>query len=151
MVLKANDRRTSCHDEFRGPQSDYVRQVALETTVCLIARFFVDLENPNCLMKCNGPCVAHLRFACDRKRLNLAVLPYIIPKTNSGQPQYVLCMQLPKRPHLRINDAQCYSICIAFAILNSVSPYLLESIARYFSTINADLESKAKHLLGREN
>ncbi|GFV94143.1 integrase catalytic domain-containing protein [Trichonephila clavipes] len=31
MVLKANDRRTSCpcHDEFRGPRSDYVRQVAL--------------------------------------------------------------------------------------------------------------------------
>ncbi|GFY31093.1 uncharacterized protein TNCV_4360001 [Trichonephila clavipes] len=29
MVLKANDRRTSCpcHDEFRGPRSDYVRQV----------------------------------------------------------------------------------------------------------------------------
>ncbi|GFU16866.1 hypothetical protein TNCV_4291681, partial [Trichonephila clavipes] len=25
MVLKANDRRTSCpcHDEFRGPRSDY--------------------------------------------------------------------------------------------------------------------------------
>ncbi|GFW19638.1 uncharacterized protein TNCV_1605291 [Trichonephila clavipes] len=32
-VLKANDRRTSCpcHDEFRGPRSDYVRQVALAT------------------------------------------------------------------------------------------------------------------------
>ncbi|GFV37493.1 hypothetical protein TNCV_4968351 [Trichonephila clavipes] len=32
MVLKVNDRRTSgpCHDEFRGPRSDYVRQVALE-------------------------------------------------------------------------------------------------------------------------
>ncbi|GFX78457.1 uncharacterized protein TNCV_1295231 [Trichonephila clavipes] len=28
MVLKANDRRTSCpcHDEFRGPRSDFVRQ-----------------------------------------------------------------------------------------------------------------------------
>ncbi|GFT38307.1 hypothetical protein TNCV_2638691 [Trichonephila clavipes] len=28
IVLKANDRRTSCpcHDEFRGPRSDYVRQ-----------------------------------------------------------------------------------------------------------------------------
>ncbi|GFV72752.1 uncharacterized protein TNCV_1269471 [Trichonephila clavipes] len=34
MVLKANDRRTCCpcHDEFRGPRSDYVRQVALATT-----------------------------------------------------------------------------------------------------------------------
>ncbi|GFW66435.1 hypothetical protein TNCV_3309541 [Trichonephila clavipes] len=32
MVLKVNDRRTSCpcHDEFRGPRSDYVRQVALD-------------------------------------------------------------------------------------------------------------------------
>ncbi|GFS66418.1 hypothetical protein TNCV_3856721 [Trichonephila clavipes] len=32
MVLKANDRRTSClcYDEFRGPRSDYVRQVASE-------------------------------------------------------------------------------------------------------------------------
>ncbi|GFV00058.1 uncharacterized protein TNCV_4057291 [Trichonephila clavipes] len=31
MVLKANDRRTSCpcHDEFRGPRSDYVRQAAI--------------------------------------------------------------------------------------------------------------------------
>ncbi|GFX16545.1 uncharacterized protein TNCV_23161 [Trichonephila clavipes] len=37
MVLKANDRRTSCpcHDEFRGPRSDYVRQVALATTTVL--------------------------------------------------------------------------------------------------------------------
>ncbi|GFU35155.1 uncharacterized protein TNCV_2106051 [Trichonephila clavipes] len=34
MVLMANDRRTSCpcHDEFRGPRSDYVREVALATT-----------------------------------------------------------------------------------------------------------------------
>ncbi|GFX49282.1 retrotransposable element Tf2 protein type 3 [Trichonephila clavipes] len=40
MVLKANDRRTSCpcHDEFRGPRSDYVRQKFL---------YGVDSENPN--------------------------------------------------------------------------------------------------------
>ncbi|GFV42301.1 uncharacterized protein TNCV_3165321 [Trichonephila clavipes] len=39
MVLKANDRRTSCpcHHEFRGPRSNYVRQVALENNNrCLI-------------------------------------------------------------------------------------------------------------------
>ncbi|GFW27718.1 uncharacterized protein TNCV_766001 [Trichonephila clavipes] len=38
MVLKANDRRTSCpcHDEFRGPRSDYVRQVALATTTTTV-------------------------------------------------------------------------------------------------------------------
>ncbi|GFT11362.1 hypothetical protein TNCV_1144381 [Trichonephila clavipes] len=37
MVLKANDRRTSCpcHDEFRGPRSDYVRQEALENRIQL--------------------------------------------------------------------------------------------------------------------
>ncbi|GFV59862.1 uncharacterized protein TNCV_4739901 [Trichonephila clavipes] len=35
MVLKANDRRTSCpcHDEFRGPRSDYVRQVAQKAPI----------------------------------------------------------------------------------------------------------------------
>ncbi|GFV81114.1 hypothetical protein TNCV_2270981 [Trichonephila clavipes] len=38
MVLKANDRRTSCpcHDEFHGLRSDYVRQVALATTTGLV-------------------------------------------------------------------------------------------------------------------
>ncbi|GFY28839.1 uncharacterized protein TNCV_4719721 [Trichonephila clavipes] len=42
MVLKANDRRTSCpcHDEFRGPRSDYVRQVL--ALACLI-RLLVDV------------------------------------------------------------------------------------------------------------
>ncbi|GFV73874.1 hypothetical protein TNCV_2625771 [Trichonephila clavipes] len=35
MVLKANDRRTSCpcHDEFRGPRSDYVRQNSLKQEI----------------------------------------------------------------------------------------------------------------------
>ncbi|GFW75773.1 uncharacterized protein TNCV_4429561 [Trichonephila clavipes] len=42
MVLKANDRRTSCpcHDEFRGPRSDYVRQVALATTTTTTKLFY---------------------------------------------------------------------------------------------------------------
>ncbi|GFU62909.1 uncharacterized protein TNCV_4591491 [Trichonephila clavipes] len=33
MVLKANERRTSCpcHDEFRGPRSDYVRQLEIDS------------------------------------------------------------------------------------------------------------------------
>ncbi|GFV79911.1 uncharacterized protein TNCV_2258571 [Trichonephila clavipes] len=33
MVLKANDRHTSCpcHDEFCGPRSDYVRQATFDT------------------------------------------------------------------------------------------------------------------------
>ncbi|GFX43941.1 uncharacterized protein TNCV_4112201 [Trichonephila clavipes] len=40
MVLKANDRRTSCpcHDEFRGPRSDYVRQDLIEK--CKNYKFF---------------------------------------------------------------------------------------------------------------
>ncbi|GFS78083.1 hypothetical protein TNCV_4548721 [Trichonephila clavipes] len=35
MVLKANDRRTSCpcHDEFRRPRSDYVRQGYVKSLV----------------------------------------------------------------------------------------------------------------------
>ncbi|GFU77582.1 hypothetical protein TNCV_3499541 [Trichonephila clavipes] len=39
MMLKANDRRTSCpcHDEFRGPRSDYVRQVASENNNNVVA------------------------------------------------------------------------------------------------------------------
>ncbi|GFU04794.1 hypothetical protein TNCV_797701 [Trichonephila clavipes] len=43
MVLKANDRRTSCpcHDEFRGPRSDYVRQVALATTTLFTGNGFL--------------------------------------------------------------------------------------------------------------
>ncbi|GFY27590.1 putative transposase like protein [Trichonephila clavipes] len=38
MVLKANDRRTSCpcHDEFRGPRSDYVRQIVKHPTKIMI-------------------------------------------------------------------------------------------------------------------
>ncbi|GFW46677.1 uncharacterized protein TNCV_1937461 [Trichonephila clavipes] len=55
MVLKANDRRTSCpcHDEFRGPRSDYVRQYARLTS-------YVKVVTPKCL---GGPPV-------DRDRLN---------------------------------------------------------------------------------
>ncbi|GFT00065.1 hypothetical protein TNCV_420841 [Trichonephila clavipes] len=51
MVLKANDRRTSCpcHDEFRGPRSDYVRQMASEnnnkqTTDITFSRMHAELE-----------------------------------------------------------------------------------------------------------
>ncbi|GFW93714.1 hypothetical protein TNCV_4542411 [Trichonephila clavipes] len=49
MVLKANDRRTSCpcYDEFRGPRSDYVRQVALENNnnIIFIMRNVIDYSN----------------------------------------------------------------------------------------------------------
>ncbi|GFV63331.1 hypothetical protein TNCV_3751481 [Trichonephila clavipes] len=46
MVLKANDRRTSCpcHDEFRGPRSDYVRQ---KTTALLEAEAKIKILNKN--------------------------------------------------------------------------------------------------------
>ncbi|GFT17335.1 uncharacterized protein TNCV_4806291 [Trichonephila clavipes] len=49
MVLKANDRRTSCpcHDEFRGPRSDYVRQVALATTTTTTLLFFFQFKLTN--------------------------------------------------------------------------------------------------------
>ncbi|GFV19114.1 uncharacterized protein TNCV_3223321 [Trichonephila clavipes] len=44
MVAKANDRRTTtpCHDEFRGPPSDYVRQVALENNNTKGEKYFND-------------------------------------------------------------------------------------------------------------
>ncbi|PRD34457.1 UNVERIFIED_CONTAM: hypothetical protein NCL1_14544 [Trichonephila clavipes] len=47
MVLKANDRRTSCpcHDEFRGPRSDYVRQVALENNKLSDSFYLIHLKN----------------------------------------------------------------------------------------------------------
>ncbi|GFV38179.1 hypothetical protein TNCV_710021 [Trichonephila clavipes] len=50
MVLKANDRRTSCpcHDEFRGPRSDYVRQVALATAQQQQQERCTLIKNPNC-------------------------------------------------------------------------------------------------------
>ncbi|GFW84273.1 uncharacterized protein TNCV_1131421 [Trichonephila clavipes] len=44
-----------------------------------------------------------------------------IPTTNSEKPQYELNMQIPQCPHLRINDTQRYTICIALAIPNSVA------------------------------
>ncbi|GFW84861.1 DDE_3 domain-containing protein [Trichonephila clavipes] len=48
MVLKANDRRTSCpcYDEFRGPRSDYVRQVALATTTTTMYRILNEYLSP---------------------------------------------------------------------------------------------------------
>ncbi|GFU84047.1 hypothetical protein TNCV_1811051 [Trichonephila clavipes] len=49
MVLKANDRRTSCpcHDEFRGPRSDYVRQVASENNKQQQDEFFNIRSSPD--------------------------------------------------------------------------------------------------------
>ncbi|GFS99097.1 hypothetical protein TNCV_822301 [Trichonephila clavipes] len=49
MVLKANDRRISCpcHDEFRGPCSDYVRQVALATTTTTKILYRLDMLSKN--------------------------------------------------------------------------------------------------------
>ncbi|GFW09192.1 uncharacterized protein TNCV_2101461 [Trichonephila clavipes] len=50
MVLKANDRRTSCpcHDEFRGTRSDYVRQVALATTTTTTTKAVKHLKEKKC-------------------------------------------------------------------------------------------------------
>ncbi|GFV59767.1 hypothetical protein TNCV_1908381 [Trichonephila clavipes] len=73
MVLKANDRRTSCpcHDEFRGPRSDYVRQVALATTTQ--QQRFLDPVDVLCLL---GLGVAILqqdkaRYSGNIRRINL--------------------------------------------------------------------------------
>ncbi|GFT42317.1 uncharacterized protein TNCV_1786241 [Trichonephila clavipes] len=50
MVLKTNDRRTSCpcHDEFRGPRSDYVRQVVSENNNNVLNA----IETPRNTTKC---------------------------------------------------------------------------------------------------
>ncbi|GFX21345.1 uncharacterized protein TNCV_2252921 [Trichonephila clavipes] len=54
MVLKANDRRTSCpcHDEFRGPRSNYVKQVALATTTTTtsITACLRNIASANCTL-----------------------------------------------------------------------------------------------------
>ncbi|GFT79985.1 hypothetical protein TNCV_2148921 [Trichonephila clavipes] len=49
MVLKANDRRTSCpcHDEFRGPRSDYVRQ---GPRMCPVSLHFKDSVSINTVL-----------------------------------------------------------------------------------------------------
>ncbi|GFV15800.1 hypothetical protein TNCV_987831 [Trichonephila clavipes] len=49
MVLKANTAGillVPCHDEFRGPRSDYARQVALETTTTCIIRLYCYFPPP---------------------------------------------------------------------------------------------------------
>ncbi|GFU43051.1 uncharacterized protein TNCV_3141641 [Trichonephila clavipes] len=53
MVLKANDRRTSCpcHDEFRGPRSDYVRQVAAIRDISRLCLDPNDFTVLNCIVK----------------------------------------------------------------------------------------------------
>ncbi|GFS64653.1 methionine--tRNA ligase, cytoplasmic [Trichonephila clavipes] len=54
MVLKANDRRTSCpcHDEFHGPRSDYVRQSSLNKAFLTLSKG-VNSEN----LKKNISCI----------------------------------------------------------------------------------------------
>ncbi|GFW35703.1 RNase H domain-containing protein [Trichonephila clavipes] len=57
MVLKANDRRTSCpcHDEFRGPRSDYVRQDSLRQGGTLNFLICTDsLSTLHCLLNVNS-------------------------------------------------------------------------------------------------
>ncbi|GFT85602.1 hypothetical protein TNCV_4253221 [Trichonephila clavipes] len=51
MVLKDNDRRTSCpcHDEFRGPRSDYVRQMSSHKSCSEVGKRWVALDNPRLL------------------------------------------------------------------------------------------------------
>ncbi|GFU76599.1 uncharacterized protein TNCV_1940871 [Trichonephila clavipes] len=39
-------KRLPCHDEFRGPRSDYIRQVALATTTTLLFDCFLKRSNP---------------------------------------------------------------------------------------------------------
>ncbi|GFV90998.1 uncharacterized protein TNCV_1248851 [Trichonephila clavipes] len=78
MVLKANDRRTSCpcHDEFRGPRSDYVRQ-RLSSGIVTLAAVPLDLgSNPRNGMDVSK-CIVPLRHGAWRhsRRANSRSLP----------------------------------------------------------------------------
>ncbi|GFW80756.1 transposable element Tc1 transposase [Trichonephila clavipes] len=66
MVLKADDRRTSCpcHDEFRGPRSDYVRQTQQQgyrqaeesLSLCVVVRLKHSSDPVQMLMLCGDLC-----------------------------------------------------------------------------------------------
>ncbi|GFX56048.1 uncharacterized protein TNCV_1953681 [Trichonephila clavipes] len=60
MVLKANDRRTSCpcHDEFRGPHSDYVRQFTSFQVLYpeILTQFCLSLSSVPLNISLIGPC-----------------------------------------------------------------------------------------------
>ncbi|GFY06072.1 hypothetical protein TNCV_3863761 [Trichonephila clavipes] len=72
MVLKANDRRTSCpcHDEFRGPRSDYVRQNTSQTDAKFVSSHLMDevLMRPEgkkaarAVRSCPSLWLRHLRY-----------------------------------------------------------------------------------------
>ncbi|GFW53474.1 transposable element Tcb2 transposase [Trichonephila clavipes] len=79
MVLKVNDRRTSCHDEFRGARSDYVRQakIALSVGAPVSSRTIqkhlteghLGSRSPLCVLPLT-PTYRHLRLECCRARGN---------------------------------------------------------------------------------
>ncbi|GFX32761.1 uncharacterized protein TNCV_888991 [Trichonephila clavipes] len=84
----------------------------------------VDLENPNWLRysEIEWPMRRAPTIYPRSKASKSDSLPKLeTPTTNSEQTQYVLNMQLPQHPHLRINNAQRYTVCIALAIPNSVA------------------------------
>ncbi|GFT78637.1 hypothetical protein TNCV_1389121 [Trichonephila clavipes] len=79
MVLKANDRRTSCpcHDEFRGPRSDYVRRVALATTTTrLVSKSSIAMN------------VRWHRFQCST---NIAMYPIVYYFLRPEWDSYCMC------------------------------------------------------------
>ncbi|GFT58713.1 hypothetical protein TNCV_1360771 [Trichonephila clavipes] len=74
MVLKANDRRTSCpcHDEFREPRSDYVRQVASEnTTTTNNERSFINCGQDSWTMNASRYIETLLHFMKRLRRVRL--------------------------------------------------------------------------------
>ncbi|GFV58570.1 hypothetical protein TNCV_2897471 [Trichonephila clavipes] len=52
-----------CHDEFRGPRSDYVRQVALETTATCLPVIVICIQIPSGTPdRCYSPFFGSLRM-----------------------------------------------------------------------------------------
>ncbi|GFY12658.1 SCAN box domain-containing protein [Trichonephila clavipes] len=95
MVLKANDRLTSCtcHDEFRGPRSDYVRQFFVHHPFySWYTLDTVDLENTSCLKISEIEWTCFSTTICPRSKVSKSSsLPILaIPTINSEQPQYAL-------------------------------------------------------------
>ncbi|GFV50469.1 uncharacterized protein TNCV_1861501 [Trichonephila clavipes] len=96
MVLEANDRRTSCpcHDEFRGPRSDYVRQVASENNNNLSYHQSVGGNSCNC---CLNQCPKTGRSADSGVARGLLATDHVI--LNHGQVTWTTPEPAPLSPY----------------------------------------------------
>ncbi|GFW30966.1 hypothetical protein TNCV_2940661 [Trichonephila clavipes] len=90
---------------------DHLLRAAALETVYMDSSTYMTISKLEWSMRC-APTI------CPRMKASISSsLPILaIPTTNSEQPQYSPDLQLPQRPHLRINHAHCYTTYIALAI-----------------------------------